>query len=105
MRGRHKIAPNGYNIGRDLIVKKATRGSRYRGRTWTTTVEYVEGLLEPGDTGAFDDPLLALAREKLLNSLALRMLVSLYSVSLLTADINHGIKQDGRVAVLTAIEF
>ncbi|GAA5847775.1 hypothetical protein JCM5353_007638 [Sporobolomyces roseus] len=70
LRGKHKIAPNGYNVGRDLVVEKARGGSRYLGRSWETTIEYVEGLLEPGKDG-----------------------------------INHGIEQDGRVAVLTVKEY
>ncbi|GAA5833770.1 hypothetical protein JCM3766R1_000094 [Sporobolomyces carnicolor] len=69
LRGKHKIAPNGYNVGRDLIVQRAVAGSRYLGRTWQTSVVYVEGLLEPGNEG-----------------------------------INHGIEQDGKVAVLTVKE-
>ncbi|ORY89033.1 hypothetical protein BCR35DRAFT_300814 [Leucosporidium creatinivorum] len=69
-RGNHKIAHDGYNVGRDLIIQKALEGTRYLGRSWTTTVEWVEGLLPAGSDG-----------------------------------INHDIAQDGRVAVLTAIEF
>ncbi|GAA5960275.1 hypothetical protein JCM3765_002524 [Sporobolomyces pararoseus] len=70
IRGNHKIVPNGYNIGRDLIVERAVPESRYLGRSWETSVEYVEGLLKPGNEG-----------------------------------INHGIEQDGRVAVLTVKEY
>lgn len=51
LRGKHKIAPNGYNVGRDLVVEKARGGSRYLGRSWETNIEYVEGLLEPGKDG------------------------------------------------------
>ncbi|KAM0790797.1 hypothetical protein ACM66B_004644 [Microbotryomycetes sp. NB124-2] len=55
VRGRHKVARNGYNIGRDLIVNKAVKGTRYLGRRWTTKVEWVEGLLEPGSDGVNHD--------------------------------------------------
>ncbi|GAA6056735.1 hypothetical protein JCM3770_005871 [Rhodotorula araucariae] len=50
-RGNHKIAHNGYNAGRDLLVDKATGGTRYLGRSWEAQVEWVEGLLEPGNRG------------------------------------------------------
>ncbi|KDE09467.1 hypothetical protein MVLG_00369 [Microbotryum lychnidis-dioicae p1A1 Lamole] len=70
IRGRHKIIPDGYNIGRDLIVAKAIAGTRYRRRIWTAEVEWIEGLLEPGSEG-----------------------------------VNHGIAQDGRIALLTVAEF
>lgn len=51
LRGKHKIARNGYNVGRDLIVQKAIGGTRYLGRSWETRVEYIEGLLKPGSEG------------------------------------------------------
>ncbi|KAH8924890.1 hypothetical protein BT69DRAFT_1260885 [Atractiella rhizophila] len=62
----HKIVPNGYDTGRNLIVNAAVRGSCWKGSCWKTTVEYAEGLIPPGKDG-----------------------------------INHGIEQDGRVAVFT----
>lgn len=46
-----QIAHDGYNIGRDLIVQKALEGTRYLGRSWTTTVDWVEGLLPAGSDG------------------------------------------------------
>ena len=72
VRGGHKIDEDGYNAGRNELVATAVQngGTRFRKRSWTTTVEWIEGLLEPGKEG-----------------------------------INHGISQDGRVAVLTAIEY
>ncbi|SCV71540.1 BQ2448_3128 [Microbotryum intermedium] len=70
IRGHHKIIPDGYNIGRDLIVAKAIAGTRYRRRIWTAEVEWIEGLLEPGNQG-----------------------------------VNHGIAQDGRIALLTVTEY
>ncbi|GAA6031592.1 hypothetical protein JCM8097_006538 [Rhodosporidiobolus ruineniae] len=69
-RKQHKIAPNGYNLGRDAIVSRAIGGTSYLGRSWEARVEWVEGLLAPGSDG-----------------------------------INHGIAQDGRVAVLTVKEY
>ncbi|GAA5889381.1 hypothetical protein JCM6882_000727 [Rhodosporidiobolus microsporus] len=70
LRKQHKIAPNGYNLGRDYVVERAIAGSSYLGRSWEAQVEWVEGLLAPGNDG-----------------------------------INHGISQDGRVAVLTVREY
>ncbi|KAF5360554.1 hypothetical protein D9756_005050 [Leucocoprinus leucothites] len=64
-RHHHQIVPNGYNIGRDWIVLRATHGSSWKGMRWNATVEWREDLLEAGSDG-----------------------------------INHGIAQDGRVAVL-----
>ncbi|GAA5968861.1 hypothetical protein JCM8115_006476 [Rhodotorula mucilaginosa] len=51
LRGKHKIAHNGYNIGRDLIVEKATSGSSYLNRRYEARVDWVEGLLPPGNEG------------------------------------------------------
>jgi len=62
----HKIVKDGYNIGRDWLVDKATKGSHWNGLWWSATVEWNEGLLQPGRRG-----------------------------------VNHGIPQDGRVAILT----
>ncbi|BGP18500.1 hypothetical protein JCM10213_001184 [Rhodosporidiobolus nylandii] len=70
LRGNHKIAEDGYNRGRDYVVQRAIAGSHYLGRSWEAQVEWVEGLLQPGNDG-----------------------------------INHGIPQDGKVAVLTVREY
>ncbi|GAA6063716.1 hypothetical protein JCM10212_001827 [Sporobolomyces blumeae] len=70
LRGNHRIARDGYNIGRNAIVQKAVAGTTYLGRSWETEVEWVEGLLKPGNEG-----------------------------------VNHGIAQDGKVAVLTVREY
>ncbi|POY71663.1 hypothetical protein BMF94_5358, partial [Rhodotorula taiwanensis] len=51
LRGKHKIAHNGYNIGRDLIVERASSGSTYLNRRYETKVEWLEGLLRPGSEG------------------------------------------------------
>jgi len=66
----HMIVPDGYNRGRDLLVKRALKGSRWRGMWWATEVEWREDLLEEGNEG-----------------------------------VNHGIEQDGRVAILTVIRL
>jgi hypothetical protein len=65
-REHHTIVPNGYNIGRDWLVDRATSGSRWKGMWWKAEVEWKRGLLKPGKEG-----------------------------------VNHGIEQDGRVAILT----
>ncbi|KAL0961460.1 hypothetical protein HGRIS_006405 [Hohenbuehelia grisea] len=63
---RHKIVPNGYNLGRDWLVAKAIAGGRWKDMAWQAEVEWREDLLDSGKKG-----------------------------------VNHGIPQDGRVAVLT----
>jgi len=63
---KHMIVPDGYNIGRDWFVDKATAGSYWKGMWWKADVEWREGLLKPGKHG-----------------------------------VNHGIAQDGVVAILT----
>jgi len=62
----HEIVPNGYNLGRDWLVKRAVAGSRWKGKWWKADLEWRTDLLAPGKEG-----------------------------------VNHGIAQDGRVAVLT----
>ncbi|KNZ73158.1 hypothetical protein J132_00993, partial [Termitomyces sp. J132] len=62
----HKIVPNGYNIGRDFLVDRATSVTRWKGKWWKAEVEWRDDLLESGSEG-----------------------------------VNHGIAQDGLVAVLT----
>jgi len=62
----HMIVPNGYNIGRDYIVERATAGSHWKSKWWKAEVEWREGLISPGKRG-----------------------------------VNHGIEQDGLVAILT----
>ena len=81
------IVPNGYNIGRDLLVQSAVSGTgtSWKGISWVTDVEWREGLLEPGFKGIVH-------------------YASTYSLSLiriLRAGINHAIAQDGRIAILT----
>ncbi|KAJ7702412.1 hypothetical protein B0H17DRAFT_923358, partial [Mycena rosella] len=49
---QHNIVPNGYDIGRDQVVSDATGGIvSFSGVDYTTTVEYVSGLLTPGAEG------------------------------------------------------
>lgn len=47
----HDIIPDGYNIGRNLLVEKAVAGSHYRGKWWRAEVEWKAGLLKPGKEG------------------------------------------------------
>ena len=78
LQNNHVIVDDGYNLGRDYasppclrtrahrvvadacprsptrpmqIVETAIAGTRYRARTWTASVEWVEGLLPPGSEG------------------------------------------------------
>ncbi|CAD6929590.1 unnamed protein product [Tilletia controversa] len=48
---RHDIVANGYDLGRDTIVKAATKFSSYKGQNFTATVSYVSGLLPSGSKG------------------------------------------------------
>lgn len=73
----HTIIPNGYDLGRDLLVKAATTGGSFADRTWKASVEYADSLLRAGAWGMS----------------ALRPFSH--------AGINHNISIDGRVAVLT----
>lgn len=52
LRGKHKIIPNGYNIGRDWVVEQAVKGTWYLNRRYSAQVEWIDGLLEPGNEGA-----------------------------------------------------
>jgi hypothetical protein len=44
--------PNGYDIGRDLLVERAVAGGRHNGVWWEADVAWVPGLLAPGKKGA-----------------------------------------------------
>ncbi|KAJ6618265.1 hypothetical protein B0H10DRAFT_2164186 [Mycena sp. CBHHK59/15] len=49
---QHNIVPNGYNIGRDQVISDATSGIKsFSGVQYSTTVEYVTGLLPADTTG------------------------------------------------------
>ncbi|PKI82622.1 hypothetical protein MVES1_003795 [Malassezia vespertilionis] len=45
---KHTIVPNGYDIGRDLLVQAATKGSELFGKRYTASVDWQEGLLAEG---------------------------------------------------------
>ncbi|KAJ7093136.1 hypothetical protein C8R44DRAFT_646243 [Mycena epipterygia] len=48
----HNIVPNGYDVGRDQVVSEATGGIvSFSGVDYSTTVQYVTGLLSPGAQG------------------------------------------------------
>jgi len=46
----HMIIPNGYDIGRDLLVEAACKGGTFKGKSWKASVEYRSGLLPEGRT-------------------------------------------------------
>ncbi|TFY75218.1 hypothetical protein EWM64_g8794 [Hericium alpestre] len=82
-RKHHKITVNGYNDGRDWLVDNAVAGTYYKGTWWKAEVEF-RTLLEPGHEG----PSYVSRR--------------FYSANLTAiTGVNHGISQDGRVAILT----
>jgi len=45
------IVPNGYNIGRDMLVERALEGSSWNDMSWVVEIEWREGLLEAGYKG------------------------------------------------------
>ncbi|KAJ6593765.1 hypothetical protein B0H19DRAFT_34004 [Mycena capillaripes] len=48
----HTIVPNGYNIGRDLLVANATNGTpSFDGVTYSSTLQQLTGLLPAGSNG------------------------------------------------------
>lgn len=48
------IVDNGYNIGRDYIVRKATKGTHWNSMWWRAEVEWNEDdLLQAGHEGTF----------------------------------------------------
>lgn len=47
----HDIVPNGYNIGRDNLVKSAVGVHKYGKYTYNTTMTNVTSLLDPGAHG------------------------------------------------------
>jgi len=84
-RRRHKIVHNGYNLGRDWFVKRALAGSYSKAHQveWRAEVEWRTGLLEPGNLGT------------------LHLVLSFSLAYFLCPGLNHGISQDGHVAILT----
>lgn len=65
-RRHHKIVPNGYNLGRDWLVRRAVKGGHWNSMWWQADVEWRADLIPEGNDG-----------------------------------VNHGIPQDGRIAILT----
>ncbi|KAF7321980.1 hypothetical protein MKEN_00720600 [Mycena kentingensis (nom. inval.)] len=57
----HNIVPNGYDLGRDLLVKAAQGthhgfdGKNFKFNTYETEVKMLSGLLEPGTNGINHD--------------------------------------------------
>ncbi|KAJ7918496.1 hypothetical protein B0H13DRAFT_1607270 [Mycena leptocephala] len=47
----HTISHNGYNIGRDLLVQRATGKTSFKGIKYTTTARSISGLVTPGSVG------------------------------------------------------
>jgi len=47
----HNIVPNGYNIGRDEFVNSAKGTKTFLLKKYTTTVQDITGLLQPGSQG------------------------------------------------------
>ena len=92
---RHKISKNGYNLGRDWFVERALAGSHWKGHNiwWRAEVEWRTGLLEPGSKGA-SDPLSA-------PGCFLGPFLAGTPSHYIPPGVNHGIPQDGRVAILT----
>lgn len=84
---RHTIAPDGYNIGRDWLVERAVRGGWWEGMWWKANVEWRTDLIKGGKKGL-----------SLRYSLTIEADVSIKGV-------NHGIAQDGRIAILTIVRL
>ena len=76
-------------LGRDWFVDNAVSGTRYRNRRWKAEVEWRSDLLEEGSDGMTST-----------SSLAVLSALKLCAESI---GVNHGIPQDGRVAVLTVV--
>jgi hypothetical protein len=50
----HNIVPNGYDVGRDLLVSSAVAGggtTNQNGIEYQTTAQNITGLLQPGSNG------------------------------------------------------
>jgi hypothetical protein len=47
----HTISKNGYNAGRDALVKSALKLSKYRGVKYHTVAQNISGLIPAGSTG------------------------------------------------------
>lgn len=52
---KHMIVPDGYDIGRDLLVERAVQGSHWKGMKWVAEVEWNEGdLLKEGSWSEYN---------------------------------------------------
>ncbi|KAI0758323.1 hypothetical protein BC629DRAFT_1552017 [Irpex lacteus] len=47
----HTISPNGYNVGRDSVVKAATGTTSHNGVTYSTTAQTLTGVMPAGSNG------------------------------------------------------
>lgn len=47
----HTITPNGYDSGRDQLVRAALDGGKFGSRLWKADVQWVEGMLPRGSDG------------------------------------------------------
>jgi len=47
----HNIVPDGYDLGRDALVLRATGKTKYLNNQYSTTSYFVDGLLKPGFEG------------------------------------------------------
>ncbi|KAH9987858.1 hypothetical protein BJV77DRAFT_1173278 [Russula vinacea] len=47
----HTIAPNGYNLGRDSLVKSALALKKYQGVNYSVAAKNITGLIPPGSNG------------------------------------------------------
>ena len=47
----HTIVPDGYDVGRDLLVQKAVGTTCFDGVTYSTTAQNITGLMLPGSVG------------------------------------------------------
>ena len=77
--------------GRDWYVESAVSGTRYKNRRWKAEVEWRTDLLEEGNNGMSCTVSLAV--------------LSVLKLLAKPVGVNHGIPQDGRVAVLTVTSF
>ena len=84
----HMIVDDGYNRGRNYIVARATTGSHWKGTWWKAEVEWKDGLLESGNRGPYRPHFI------------LSTIVLMWNDDA-AIGVNHGIEQDGLVAILT----
>lgn len=78
-------------LGRDWFVDNAVSGTKYKNRRWKAEVEWRTDLLEEGSDG--------------MSSTASLAVLSALKLHAKLVGVNHGIPQDGRVAVLTVVSL